>query len=105
MSSGSSRLSNGNHLHNCLILIAVTEMSASYVYFYFLLFLVLEFQTRFWFPKPTPARASVRGLEFDSGLLETKERRLDAAKQPLRPNHHHGRQQRWAKKQHRSIYF
>ncbi|KAI3358152.1 hypothetical protein L3Q82_003159 [Scortum barcoo] len=25
--------------------------------------------TRFWFPKKTPARASVRGLEFDSGAV------------------------------------
>lgn len=43
------------------------------------LFLVLEFQTRFWFPKTTPARASVRGLEFDSGLFETEARRRVAA--------------------------
>lgn len=62
--------------------------------FYTVLFLVLEFQSRFWFPKKTPARASVRGLEFDIGLLETEARRLVAVSQPLCPNHHHGRQQR-----------
>lgn len=44
--------------------------------------------------KKTPARASVRGLEFDIGLLETEARRLVAVSQPLCPNHHHGRQQR-----------
>lgn len=40
--------------------------------FYAKYLFVLEFQTRFWFSKTTPARASVRGLEFDSGLFETK---------------------------------
>lgn len=62
--------------------------------FYTVLFLLLEFQSRFWVPKKTPARASVRGLEFDIGLLETEARRLVAVSQPLCPNHHHGRQQR-----------
>ncbi|CAG5888965.1 unnamed protein product [Menidia menidia] len=48
--------------------------------------------TRFWSPTPTPARASVRGLEFDSGSLDAEARRPDAACQPRCPGHHHGRQ-------------
>lgn len=47
--------------------------------------LVLEFQTRFWSPKPAPARASVRGLEFDSGPLEAEARRFNVLQQAPAP--------------------
>lgn len=55
---------------------------------------VLEFQSRLWFRPTNPARASVRGLEFGSGLFEGDAYRRAAAKRSLCPSRHHGRQQR-----------
>ena len=55
---------------------------------------VLEFQSRLWFRPPNPARASVRGLEFGSGLLEVKHIGSPCPGRSLCPSRHHGRQQR-----------
>lgn len=48
-------------------------------FFFFNRVRIWGFQRRFWVPPTTPARASVRGLEYSSGLLEAEARWCEAA--------------------------